>query len=82
MTPLRRPQVEMKRLNIPPETPCAVRQWEGLIAGKGRQGKRGRCTAACGSPCSLTQPNRRVAFAAKSQSTTRRGRGASRATCG
>jgi DNA polymerase eta len=25
-------QVEMKRLGIPAETPCAVQQWEGLIA--------------------------------------------------
>ncbi|KAK9829326.1 hypothetical protein WJX72_005200 [[Myrmecia] bisecta] len=25
-------QVEQKRLNIPRETPCAVQQWEGLIA--------------------------------------------------
>lgn len=25
-------QVEQKRLNIPTEVPCAVQQWEGLIA--------------------------------------------------
>lgn len=30
---LSEPQVEMKRLGIPAETPCAVQQWEGLIAG-------------------------------------------------
>ena len=29
-------QVEMKRLGIPAETPCAVQQWEGLIAGARR----------------------------------------------
>ena len=26
-------QVEMKRVGIPPHIPCAVQQWEGLIAG-------------------------------------------------
>lgn len=27
-------QVEMKRVGIPAHVPCAVQQWEGLIAGK------------------------------------------------
>lgn len=27
-------QVEMKRVGIPANVPCAVQQWEGLIAGK------------------------------------------------
>lgn len=27
-------QVEMKRVGIPPHVPCAVQQWEGLIAGE------------------------------------------------
>ena len=27
-------QVEMKRVGIPPHVPCAVQQWEGLIASK------------------------------------------------
>jgi hypothetical protein len=26
-------QVEMKRVGIPAHVPCAVQQWEGLIAG-------------------------------------------------
>lgn len=33
----------MKRLGIPPETPCAVQQWEGLIAGALPLGVVGGC---------------------------------------
>lgn len=33
-TPVVTGQVEMKRVGIPPHVPCAVQQWEGLIAGQ------------------------------------------------
>ena len=41
-------QVEMKRVGIPAHVPCAVQQWEGLIASKAQA-----ASAASPSSCSL-----------------------------